>query len=551
MTRRTNRLVTVLSLALLSGLAHAQATVAPSRRSADVPPPAAERFEPDLDAWWQDAVFYELFVRSFADSTEGPLAGDGIGDLRGAIERLDYLNDGDPTTDTDLGVTAIWLMPITQSPSYHGYDTTDYYTVDQEYGTNEDFRAFVQACHERGIRVIIDLVLNHCSSEHHWFWGSLDPDSPWREFFVWSDGDPGYRGPWNQEVWHESPSGDGTYYYGLFWSGMPDLNYENEAVTRQMFDVLRFWLEDMDIDGFRLDAIRHLIEDGEQQDNTPQTHDWLRRFYREYKRLDPEAIAVGEVWAGSDVVSTYVGDQMDLAFEFDLGYRIVDGVRDGSKKPISEQMARIGELYPLGMYATFLRNHDQPRVMHELGADESKARLAAMIQLTLPGVPFVYYGEEIGMIADKPDPEIRTPMQWSEQQNAGFTQNEPWKAPKPDYLVRNVRAQSADAGSMLSLYRTLIDLRQTHEALRIGTFEEIDTRNDKILAYVRHLNSETLLCVFNLSGEPVDASTFSLDPSGTAARGMRPADGINMIDGRPLPTEALASRGGYVVRLAR
>ena len=281
--------VAFLAIAAITTIAFAQATTDTAAKAAEDgrPAPAIERVEPVLDAWWQDAVFYEVFVRSFADSTTGPLANDGVGDLRGLIERLDYLNDGDPNTTDDLGVTALWLMPICESPSYHGYDTVDYYAVDQEYGTNDDYRELTDECHKRGIRVIIDLVLNHSSSDHPWFQESTRPAAPRRDWYIWDDAEPGWKGPWGQPVWHGSPAGDGSHYYGLFWSGMPDLNYHNEEVTREVFELIRFWLEDMHADGFRLDAIRHLIEEGQVQENTPATHAWLRRYFERVKSINP------------------------------------------------------------------------------------------------------------------------------------------------------------------------------------------------------------------------------------------------------------------------
>ena len=218
----------------------APATVAAEPTATSVPPtatpmPATPTPTPDPlftgtndYPWWNDTVFYEIFVRSFYDSD-----GNGIGDLNGVIEKLDYLNDGDPTTSEDLGVTGIWLMPIMVSPSYHGYDVVDYFQVDPDYGTNEDFLRLMDEAHARGIRVIVDLVMNHTSNAHPWFLDSQNPDSDKREWYIWADENPGYRGPDGQVVWHNNPSG---YYYGIFWSGMPDLNYENPDVTAAMFE---------------------------------------------------------------------------------------------------------------------------------------------------------------------------------------------------------------------------------------------------------------------------------------------------------------------------
>ncbi|MCX6100050.1 MAG: alpha-amylase family glycosyl hydrolase, partial [Candidatus Bipolaricaulota bacterium] len=239
----------------------------------------------DTSAWWQDAAFYEVFVRSFQDSN-----GDGKGDLAGLIERLDYLNDGDPATTDDLGVTALWLMPIMESPSYHGYDVIDYYKVESDYGSNADFQRLIQEAHERGIRVIVDLVLNHTSTQNPWFGASLNRASPYRSWYIWSDANPGYAGPWGEQVWY--PRG-GAFYFGVFWSGMPDLNYRNPDVTSRMLDVARYWLADMGADGFRLDAVRYLIENGVAQEDTPATHFWLKGFDAVAKGWSPDAYLVG------------------------------------------------------------------------------------------------------------------------------------------------------------------------------------------------------------------------------------------------------------------
>ena len=263
-------LLAALFLVACTGAQNAAAPTAPPAAAVGQPPPEATAPATALPAstatavpaspsslpgsnglpWWNDRVFYEVFVRSFQDSD-----GDGIGDLNGLIERLDYLEE--------LGVSGLWLMPITTSPSYHGYDVVDYYQVDPDYGTNEDFLRLVEEAHARNMPVIVDLVLNHTSNEHSWFTASNDPAAPERDWYVWSDEDPGYRGPANQKVWH---AGDDGYYYGVFWHGMPDLNLENPEPTAEMHEVARYWLEEMGADGFRLDAIKHLIEDGRLQE---------------------------------------------------------------------------------------------------------------------------------------------------------------------------------------------------------------------------------------------------------------------------------------------
>ncbi|MBK7403205.1 MAG: alpha-amylase [Phycisphaerales bacterium] len=467
-------------------------------------PPAVAQTE-----WWRDAVFYEVFVRSFADSTEGPLAGDGVGDLRGLTDRLDYLNDGDPSTSQDLGVTALWLMPICQSPSYHGYDVTDYRRVDDEYGTNEDFIELVEAAHDRGVRVIVDMVLNHTSDRHPWFRESLDPASPRHDWYVWSP-EP-IRADWGGELWHKDPK-SGLYYFALFWRGMPDLNLRNEAATAEVHHISTFWLRDLHADGFRLDAARHLIEHWPSVENTDETLAWLRDYRADMKRADPEAFLIGEVWSGTDQIARYIPESLDAGFEFDLAFAIVEGVRDGDAARIGRAIEHVASAYPPGQYATFLANHDMPRTMTTLIAGSkdraeaaAKAKLAATIQLTLPGIPFIYYGEEIGMTGSKPDPEIRTPMQWTgDGATGGFTSGTPWHALQTDSADVNVEKESGDADSILCRYRDLVRLRRDHDALRRGEVRVLETGNPSLLAIERHAEHETVVVIFNCSGMPVE-----------------------------------------------
>ncbi len=503
--------------------------------------------------WWNDAVFYEIFVRSFYDSD-----GDGIGDLNGLIEKLDYLNDGDPTTTDDLGITGLWLMPIAQSPSYHGYDVSDYFTVDEEYGSNEDFLRLMEAAHKRGIRVIIDLVLNHTSWQHPWFVSARsDVDSPYRDFYIWLDEYPSYRSPWGGQAWHRS--GD-SFYYGIFWEGMPDLNYNNPAVTAEMEKVIRFWLEDMGADGFRLDAIKHLIEDGRTQENTPATHEWLRGFYKIYKDANPEAMAVGEVWSPTVEVVKYIGDQVDLAFEFDTAQAMLKSARFEDRNHILRAHRLSTERYPPNQFATFLTNHDQERTMSELRENVNRAKTAASLLLTGPGAPFLYYGEEIGHVGGKPDENIRTPMQWSDTDNAGFTTATiAWRAPQRSYRDVNVAAQTDDPDSLLSHYRRLIQTRNAHEALRIGDWWEVEVEDKRIYAFLRHSDEETLLVLINLGGEPISDYSLSLDQGplseGSAsevfAGASVSAPTVNANGGFDgyAPLTELAAYGTYIVQL--
>jgi alpha-amylase len=441
--------------------------------------------------WWNDTIFYEIFVRSFYDSN-----GDGIGDFNGITAKLDYLNDGDPKTTTDLGITGIWLMPINPSPSYHGYDVTDYYAVNPQYGTMDDFKNLLSEAHRRGIRVIIDLVTNHTSNWHPWFNASEDPSSPKRNWYIWSDTNPGYKGPWGEDVWYAA---NGAYYYAIFDAGMPDLNYTNPDVRAQMKDVARFWLQDVGIDGFRLDAAKHIVEEGQTQENTPANHAWWKEFRTAYKAVNPQALTIGEVWSTTDAVAAYLqGDELDMAFNFDLADLMVKNVKSGFASALGSAIKNSVTAFPNGQYGTFLTNHDQSRVMYELGNNVDKAKNAATVLLTIPGVPFLYYGEEIGMTGFKPDPLIRTPMQWTAGEHAGFTTGSPWEDPSMTYADHTVADETTDPNSLLSLYRKLIQLREQHAALRIGSFTLVKSTSPKVLAYIRQSKEETVLVIINL-----------------------------------------------------
>jgi len=517
----------------------APSTATPTPVPTDTPLPATPTSLPSVPAWWGDAVFYEVFVRSFYDSD-----GDGVGDLPGLIEKLDYLNDGDPATDSDLGVGALWLMPIFPSASYHGYDVTDYYAVNPGYGTLEDFERLMAGARQRGMHVVVDLVLNHTSDQHPWFLDSASgPQAGRRDWYVWSDTDPGFLGPWGQPVWHEK---NGAYYYGLFWGGMPDLNLENSAVTAELYNVARFWLEEMGADGFRLDAARHYIEDGKVQAHTLETHNWLQGFYAFVKELNPKVLTVGEIWDVSDVVSTYVGGELDLAFEFSLAKAILLSVNEGSATALASAMKEVRRLYPEGGYATFLTNHDQNRVMDGLGGDLAKARLVATILLTLPGVPFVYYGEEIGMAGSKPDELIRTPMQWTSGPQAGFTTGTPWEPVNGGYEQVNVDAQSVDPDSLLNHYRRLVALRNDHPALRSLAFQAAESAARSVYAYLRHAEGEAILVVLNLGQEATDEALLTWRDSSLAAGRYVAVDLLSGEEAQPLSVEASGAVSGYL-----
>ena len=478
--------------------------------------------------WWDDAVFYEIFVRSFNDSNS-----DGVGDFNGILQKLDYLNDGDPSTTTDLGVTGIWLMPIFPSPSYHGYDVTDYYTVNPQYGTMEEFETLLGEAHKRGIHVVIDLVLNHTSDQHPWFKeAKRDKKSKYRDWYIWSETDPGYRGPWDERVWHSSTTG---FYYGIFTSNMPDLNYNNPKVTKEMDKIAAFWLKDVGVDGFRLDAAKHLIENGSTQQNTTATHEWYVDFRKAYKAANPQAMTVGEISGDApSVLAKYTsGDQLDLVFEFSLANALVSSANSGVASYTVNALKTDSMIMPNGQYSPFLTNHDQDRLMSQLRGNSEKAKVAAALLLTSPGTPFIYYGEEIGMSGSKPDENIRRPMQWSDAANAGFTAGKPWRAPDPGYPSVNVAAQTGDPASLLSLYRALIHLRNAHPALRRGSVTLPSTSDRAVFASVRATEEETILVLINLGEKPV--SDYKLDLNEFSGKTLIPLMGM---EGGALPLSA-------------
>ncbi len=517
---------------------------------------------------WNDRTWYEVFVRSFADSD-----GDGIGDLRGLTSKLDYLNDGDPATTDDLGIGGLWLMPIAEAASYHGYDVTDYEAVERDYGTREDLDAFLAAAHERGIKVIVDLVLNHSSVDHPWFTASAAAEDDKRDWYLWEDAKPTWLGPDGQVVWHER---DDDFYYGVFWEGMPDLNLRNAALTAELEDVARFWLTDVGVDGFRLDAAKHLIEDGpDAQTNTPETKAWLAGFKAAATSARPDAMVIGEVWDPATIAGAYVPESLDLTFDFGLAAPTASRSRTSARRRCGRRSATRLPRGPRTRPGRSSRNHDQTRIMTELRGDPAAAKLAAFLLLTGPGTPFLYYGEEIGMTGTKPDERIRTPMRWTaDPSTAGFTSGTPWQAlSEDDAATVNVDAQAADTTSLLTAYRDLVRVRNGQEALRRGSTTMLDADVEPVAAWLRTTADSTILAIANLSDEPVAGYSLALadgplcgpvvgtllgtvggDPGavGLAARGHRRGWRLGLdADRRARPAERLPHRaGGSTVSLS-
>jgi alpha-amylase len=448
--------------------------------------------------WARGAVFYEIFVRSFYDSD-----GNGIGDFTGLTSKLDYL--------ATLGVDGVWLMPVFESPSYHGYDTVDYETIERDYGTNADFQKFLAEAHKRGIRVILDFVMNHTSDQHPWF-----SDPARHDWYVWSAANPGWHQPWGGDypTWYLK---NGQYYYAVFWSGMPDLNYRTPAVKDEMFRVARLWLA-QGVDGFRLDATRYLVEDGPGagQADTPETHQVMRDFASTVRAANPEAVLIAENTVDTATLATYYADGV-MNFDFPLAGAIIDSVRSGDATRVRAVLADIIARYPKNVIDTpFLTNHDHTRIATQLGNDQAKLRSAAAILLTLPGTPFIYYGEEVGLQngPTEADESKRTPMPWSAA--GGFTSGKPWEDYAPGRAAANVAGETNDPESLLAHYRHWIAQRKQSPALSKGDLKLLDAP-PPVLAFERAYAGERVVVAHNLGATPVVFSGVTLAPHSSAA----------------------------------
>lgn len=448
---------------------------------------------------WPYGVKYEIFVLSFADSNN-----DGKGDLKGLTEKLDYIQK--------LGVNGIWLMPIMPSPSYHKYDVSDYKNIHPDYGTLEDFKIFTTEAHKRGIRVIIDLVLNHTATNHPWFESAkTDKNSPYRDYFVWAKKDSIRDQISKKKVtvdsdnirqWHEV-SGDSTaeHYYGFFSSHMPDLNFDNQKVRDEMVDIARFWMEEMKVDGFRFDAARHLYP----SDRAYDCHQFWIWYREQLTKIKPDIYMVGEVYSTDrNEVSPYAKG-MPALFNFDLGSRVITTLNTGKDTldliaNYAEQIDFFKSSNPEFLDAPILTNHDQNRIMSQLGNDSAKARVAASILLTLPGTPYVYYGEELGMRGAKPDEFIREPFLWGDEK---ITPD--WMTPKFNLAdsVADVKTQTDDKHSLLNHYRNLIAYRNSSKPLTYGSIEAIADLPSSIIGLKRTFDAKTEVVFHNISGSTV------------------------------------------------
>jgi glycosidase len=408
-------------------------------------------------------------------------------------------------------------MPVAASPSYHGYDVSDYYRVEPAYGTNADFQRLVAAAHRRGIKVLVDMVLNHSSDENPWFQAALrDTASPFRSWYRFSPTVVG-RGPWGGDAWRRSPVRD-EYYWGVFSPRMPDLNYSTPQVREEAKKIATFWLRDMDVDGFRLDAVPYIAEEGTCLIGCAGTHAFLHEYAAHVGSVKSGAYTVGEAWGNVDAQLPYYPDQLTSYFTFEIADSLLAAVRRGSTGGLLSGYFRLQDTLPAYRWSPFLSNHDGTRTMTALGGDIARARLAATLLLTLPGLPFVYYGEEIGMTGDKPDPRLRTPMQWSPRSRVGFTTGTPWESAQPDSQTASVAVQDADPASLLNLYRRLIHLRRFNPALATGRLVPLTTSSAQVVAYLRRARDHAVLVVVNLGDRPT--SEISI---GSAAQALPPA----------------------------
>jgi len=457
-------------------------------------------------AEWPYGVKYEIFPMSFADGD-----GNGKGDFKGMTAKLDYLKD--------LGINGIWLMPIMPSDTYHKYHVIDYKGIDPDYGSLADFKIFVDEAHKRNIKVITDFVINHTGNLHPWFLeAQKGKDNPFRDYYVWGKKDSIRNQIFKKTVsfdsdnirkWHPV-KGDtlSEQYYGYFNGLCPDLNLDNPKVKEEILDIAKFWLTDVKVDGFRMDAARHIFMDERAEDN----HAFWIWFRAEMEKIRPDVYLVGEVWSDSKTVAPYLKGLPSL-FNFDLGYAITNVAYSGQDtiglvkkyKDISDYYKSITTEY---LDATFIKNHDQTRLLTEFKGDQNKARVAASLLLTLPGTPYLYYGEEIGMLGDKlktyedffgPDAYVREPFIWDADKNDPAQTS--WEKPEfsTDKSVVPEKRQADDPSSLLNFYKGLIRYRNSSLPLTQGEIDYSGIDRSEIVSFKRKFNEEEELVVHNVS----------------------------------------------------
>ncbi|CCH01526.1 alpha amylase catalytic region [Fibrella aestuarina BUZ 2] len=466
-------------------------------------------------------VGYQIFVRSFADSN-----GDGIGDINGITAKLDYLQQ--------IGADVLWLTPVSPSPSYHKYDVTDYRGIDPEFGTMADFKRLLTEAHRRKMKVLFDFVINHSSSQHPWFKAAVaDRQSPYRNWYVWMSQRAidsmgvAYRertaDSWELRPWHtprgESASPDAEKYYGLFWGGMPDLNMDNQSLRRELYDIGRFWLTEVGVDGFRLDAAKHIYP----QWDVAKNHQFWQEFRQALQTVKPDVLLLGEVWDTADKVAPYFKG-LPANFHFDACFALQNMAKTGRDSSLVSKLladyAAYGKENPAFVSATMVNNHDQNRIGSIVGGDPNRMRVAASLLLTLPGQPWIYYGEELGMLGTKPDELIREPFLWTTR--ATDTARTRWQTPRfsTDSTVAPLSQQQTDPKSLYNHYRKLIALRRQTPALAQvlnPNLQPSSIRQDGVLAFVRPHASGDVLVVHNLGNVP---STVTLPTAERRFRNM-------------------------------
>lgn len=504
-----------------------------------------------IDLWFKNAVIYELSIKGFKDSNR-----DGKGDIRGLISRLDYLHD--------LGVNCIWLLPMYSSPGVDdGYDISDYYSINPDYGTIDDFRDLISGAHTRGIRVIGELVLNHTSDQHPWFIeAKKGKGSKYHDYYVWSDTYRKYSGA--RIIFSDTERSNWTwcddcneYYWHRFFRSQPDLNFDNAGVREEMMRIFRYWF-DMGIDGFRVDAVPYLFErEGTDCENLPETHAYIKELRKIIDEEYPGRILLAEANQWPDDLVKYFGngDEFHMAFNFPLMPRMFMAFRKENRDPVANIINQLPEIPAGCQWAIFLRNHDEltlemctdeerdymysvyaedrrmqlnkgirRRLNPLLKNDRRKVELAYALLFTLPGTPVVYYGDEIGMgdniyLGDRNG--VRTPMQWSEDRNAGFSDCKPSMLyspvitdPEYNYNAINVESQINSQSSLLNFIRHFIHKRREHPVFGNGDIKFIRVNNDKILVFVRSFEDEKALCIFNLSSKSEAARLELYDYAG-------------------------------------
>ncbi len=487
--------------------------------------------------WYKDAVFYQLHVKSFADSN-----GDGIGDFPGLTSKLDHL--------ASLGVDCLWLQPMYPSPfKDDGYDISDYTSIHPSYGTLQDFERFLTQAHARGLRVIIELVLNHTSDQHAWFQEARSsPDSPRRDWYVWSDTDERYRGvriifiDTELSNWAWDPVSK-AYYWHRFFSHQPDLNYDNPAVREEIWNVMKFWL-DLGVDGFRVDAVPYLVErEGTSCENLPETHAVLKELRARVDAHFTDKVLLAEANMGPEDVRPYFGDgdEFHMSFHFPIMPRMFMALRLEDRKPLIDIIERTPSIPDSCQWGIFLRNHDEltlemvteverqymwdeyaqdPRARINLGirrrlaplmeGDRRRIELMSGLLMSLPGSPILYYGDEIGMgdnvyLGDRNS--VRTPMQWNGGFNAGFSSADPERLWLPlisnalyGYQAVNVDSQQRNPTSLFNWTRRLIEVRRSTRVFGRGSIEFLKPDNHRVLAFTRTIGRESVLAVNNLAG---------------------------------------------------